>query len=494
MTDKVTKPRARKKREPKSTAVVPEDVSHQHARPLEVRTPKQEPDDEASPVQAVSAPDHELSLNSRTQSEVGDSVGAVRWQYKLPILYQPSKIQAEALDIAFISHFVDRNQGVRSFSPGIPWITHLPVLHTRATKLPLTLSIRAASMAFYAKVHQDPTIMVDSYKWYTMSLHSQRMSLSRLLVNSVPEDEEVLVPIILAMYEVYAGTTSTSVFQHLTAATKILEMRGPVNCGSGVSFPLFRAMRVSDSHKSMVYNHPSVFSTPDWMELPFQTQARNAHMCLVDILLVIPDRMRECELEGKMSSSFSKPIPPHVDLVSVRERTLQLLSDVDAWAKRYPHLTSTPNGPQYVTEDMGTILDDIGLPQNPSVIMLSEGFIALTAATYEAIRLILSMLLYKITSSPSSPADSTDSHQSTRSRLPSFVANSITFSKSVLDISAYIESTHPVGFDFMRSVFPLVVVAILGPLEEEQKAASRMLKRWGEMNGMKGLTAAWLHI
>ena len=119
------------------------------------------------------------------------------------------------------------------------------------------MSIRAASMAFYANVHGDPAIMVDSYRWYTLSLNGQRLALSKMDGSRIPGDDEVLVPLVLGLYEVYAGTTPTNVFQHLTASVKIIEMRGPQNCSSGVTFPLFKAMRVSDVSHDFLLAHAS---------------------------------------------------------------------------------------------------------------------------------------------------------------------------------------------------------------------------------------------
>lgn len=44
----------------------------------------------------------------------------------------------------------------------------------------------------------------------------------------------------------------------------------------------------------------------------------------------------------------------------------------------------------------------------------------------------------------------------------------------------------------MRSVFPLVVVASVGPRIEEESVARDMLDRWGQKKGMAGLCKAWL--
>lgn len=251
MTERVTKPRARKKKiVTKQNIVVAACKGNAPATPSARRdsaltTKLEASESETSlhnvPLSATSSEDEALS------SEAEQAIATIRYQYRAPQYYQPSKIQGDALDMAFISHFVEMNQSTRSYTPEMPWLTHLPVIHSKAIKPAVQLSIRAASMAFFAKLHHDPTILVDSYRWYIVSLNAQRMSLSRLNgPNRIPDDEEILVPIILGLYEVYAGTTSDSVLHHVAAACEIIKMRGPANCKSGVVWPLFKAMRVSD--------------------------------------------------------------------------------------------------------------------------------------------------------------------------------------------------------------------------------------------------------
>ena len=130
--------------------------------------------------------------------------------------------------------------------PEVLWLTRLHEIHSKTAEAALGFAIRAASMAFYARLHQNFSVLTDSYRWYIASLHRQRLSLSNLDSRCAPDNNSVLVPIILGVYEVYAGTTPMSVFQHLTAASKILEMIGPRNCALGVAHQLLRALRVSD--------------------------------------------------------------------------------------------------------------------------------------------------------------------------------------------------------------------------------------------------------
>jgi hypothetical protein len=256
MTDRVAKPRTRKKKTTsKPMVVVCKDDANTPSVRRDSTQPKSEPSEGGSPMSVVSWSNTSSSESSSWSAEAEKLIAAIRYQYRAPTLYQPSKAQADALDVAFMSHFVQLNQSTRSYTPEIPWLTHLPTLHNNSTKPAVRLSVRAASMAFFAKVHNDPTILVDSYRWYTVSLNAQRMSLARLGGRSIPDDEEILVPIILGLYEVYAGTTSDSVLLHVAAACEIIKMRGPDNCRSGIVWPLFKAMRSSDvSHRSNPIN------------------------------------------------------------------------------------------------------------------------------------------------------------------------------------------------------------------------------------------------
>jgi hypothetical protein len=251
MTDRVAKPRARKKKPITKPA-----AAYTKALPLRRDSPhhSSESSEGSSPTSVVSHA--AASEGSPWPVEAEQAIAAIRYQYRVPTLVQPSKAQADALDVAFMSHFVQLNQSSRSYTPELPWLTHLPTLYTNSVKPAVRLSVRAASMAFFAKVHNDPTVLVDSYRWYTLSLNAQRMSLARLGGQRIPDDEEILVPIILGLYEVYAGTTSHSVLLHVAAACEIIKMRGPSNCRSGVVWPLFKAMRSSDvGYSCSMFNH-----------------------------------------------------------------------------------------------------------------------------------------------------------------------------------------------------------------------------------------------
>jgi hypothetical protein len=246
----------------------------------------------------------------------------------------------------------------------------------------------------------------------------------------------------------------------------------------------------------MIFNEPSLFSYPEWMTIPFIIQPRNAHQYLVDILLAIPGCISLTGMTGSMSRFFSTPIPSRVDLQPVQQRTAQLLHDLAQWADENPHLTCVSAGPMIVTPELGRAVNGAVMTSSGSLtstVILPDTFIALTAATYEAVRLILTLLQHKISPRPAkSPSVAVDQNTPPHSPLPLLIASATTYARSILEIVTFLESTHPVGFDFMRSVFPLVVVAILGPEAEEQNSALDMMERWGESRGVGGLCGAWI--
>jgi len=250
----------------------------------------------------------------------------------------------------------------------------------------------------------------------------------------------------------------------------------------------------------MVFNTPSPFSSPEWMTVPFEGQSSNAHQLLTDVIFPVPDIISMLNMGGSMRSFFSRPIPPGVDTKPVEDRTRDLLQELDNWAVRYPHFTVLPSrSDNYtLTNDMETVMTPSAEETSPkgSNIVVAASFFALTAATYEATRLILLMLVMKVSPQApitplASPASST-TPPDPQGSCSTLVDAAILSSKHILNIAAYMESKHPVGFDFIRTVFPLVVVGILGPREKEKTVAQEMLDRWGEMRGMGGLCSAWL--
>ncbi|KAF1970043.1 hypothetical protein BU23DRAFT_557207 [Bimuria novae-zelandiae CBS 107.79] len=504
MTDRVTKPRQRKRRDIKNLPIERTTASKEVSPRIEVVI-KTEPDTLGHPSSIaalpVAVPPDRLYASDQVQrSELNskDAVARIQQHYRLPALVQPSRAIPDALDTAFISHFLQQNNNTRKFSPEVPFLTHLPNLHGNSSKPAMRLSIRAASMAFYAVVHRDTTILVDSYRWYNMSLNCQRLSLARLGSNNIPDPDEILVPIILSIYEAYAGTTETSIWPHMAAASKLIELRGSANC-TGITSTLFKIMRVSDAHKAIVFNLPSAFASSEWMTVPFIDQVKSAPQELTDIMLLIPETIAMLGIEpGSLRRFFSQPLPFSANVAPVAARLKEWLHLIDKWAQRFPYLTKAPEEDIIVTLDMTNLSIGVNVAWNGQM-ALPNSFVAFTAASYEALRLIIFLLLHKIMPKlapslgyPSPPSASSPGVVLTDEC--SIMDAAIAAAQAVLKIAKYQETTHQVGgYDVLRTVFPMVIVGNLGPTQKLKDRAVEMLSRWGRQKGISGLCAAWLN-
>lgn len=242
------------------------------------------------------------------------------------------------------------------------------------------------------------------------------------------------------------------------------------------------------------------------MTIPFVGMPRNAHHDLADIMLMIPECTNLCGIDGSLRTFFNSSFPPDADLEPCRKRTKELIKDLDEWAASYPYLTTLSSGLHIVEANMATLSVSGVKPAfegTSTDVILPDSFVALTIATFESVQLTLILLLHKLnTQDPNLQemfARSSPSSTSSRSSPPS-PSRSALFNQAVrsaeiiLKTAGHLEGTKTVGFDFIRSVTPVVVVAILGPTEELTGNAMAMLKRWGEKRGMNGLVGAWMHL
>lgn len=128
------------------------------------------------------------------------------------------------------------------------WYWELPTI-VAASQCPAVLhSVRAASMLHYGVLSKDISVQTEACQWYAKGLNSQRRSLelgSSKTRAVMPRDEDVLSPVMLALFELVAVTIPLGWIQHILAATNMLIMRGPENCQSGLVHMLFRTMRMT---------------------------------------------------------------------------------------------------------------------------------------------------------------------------------------------------------------------------------------------------------
>jgi hypothetical protein len=106
-------------------------------------------------------------------------------------------------------------------------------------------SIIAASMMYVGRQSGNPTVMAESYKWYGLGIAKQRKLLEELQHGQrAPTVEEICTPILLSFFEITCNTSPAGYFHHLMGAARLLEMRGPEECSSGILHQIFLTLRI----------------------------------------------------------------------------------------------------------------------------------------------------------------------------------------------------------------------------------------------------------
>lgn len=166
-------------------------------------------------------------------------------QLLLPASYQPSRIsQFEELYINhFIDFYFDQHAKVKLNS----WVNALPALLSASPSPGVRYSIRAATMAIYGKLTGDESIQLESIRWYTRGLESQRLQLQTLCEGgkAVSDASMVLVPLLLCHFEISMCTAPDAWMPHAVAAENILVMMGPHVCRTQQMHAIFLSVRVS---------------------------------------------------------------------------------------------------------------------------------------------------------------------------------------------------------------------------------------------------------
>jgi hypothetical protein len=172
---------------------------------------------------------------------------AASGQFLLPTAYQPSK--TAPFEQLFLGHFISAfdNRNLQG-TPTSSWYDHLPAIYNTSPYQSCQNSTRATMMVHYGVMTSNASIQTEAFKWYAKALESQRSFLEkdRLgLTEEVPAAEEILSPIILALFELVACTTPTGWMDHVTGAATMLEMRKPENCQTGLAHLVFRTIRTT---------------------------------------------------------------------------------------------------------------------------------------------------------------------------------------------------------------------------------------------------------
>jgi hypothetical protein len=213
---------------------------------------------------------------------------------------------------------------------------------------------------------------------------------------------------------------------------------------------------------SMIFNKPSVFSSPEWMSTPFVGVEKDAYQQLADIILTMPHCTASLDIPGSIRKVFKSPIPPTADVESCKKLASKLLADLNRWAIAHPHLTKVIAQPLDQSVALEPTDASVKSPEVPN------SFLRLVALNYMSTQMVLNMLLHKIKAG--------DDYHGKAARGAAAVLGGI------VDITM----TQAPGMDSMRCLPPLIMVMCAAPTPELEMNAQKMLQGWSAKLGGLG--------
>ena len=107
-------------------------------------------------------------------------------------------------------------------------------------------------MAHYGKISGDVSIQLDSMRWYSRGLETQRLenigTLRKIAMGGeacdIFNETTISTPMMLSFFETVMGTTPSGWAQHLGIASLMLQIIGPWKCREGILHHIFKVARV----------------------------------------------------------------------------------------------------------------------------------------------------------------------------------------------------------------------------------------------------------
>jgi hypothetical protein len=130
-------------------------------------------------------------------------------------------------------------------------VVHWPSRYIENSTSPaLKFAMRAGTMAFYGNLTKNVALQTDAGRWYSkaiqleMGILAAKASKKRGAPRTVNPDD-ILTPMILALFESAMCISPMGWAHHLTAAAKLLEVLGPEHCQKGAMHDIFRSVRLN---------------------------------------------------------------------------------------------------------------------------------------------------------------------------------------------------------------------------------------------------------
>lgn len=188
------------------------------------------------------------------------------------------------------------------------------------------------------------------------------------------------------------------------------------------------------------------------------------------------------KIRGTLRGFFETRIPPGVDVGPCRDLTVKLIADLDDWAATYSTLTKVSgrtcdtvasSADLHVTNQYGV---RPGLPDPP---------MTPTPLNYVATRLMLNMLMHKISTQSNTPPATPGSADL------SYLSEAIQCAEAIVDGAVELEKARTPRSDLLLHIAPVVCVACAAPTQELGNEAGELMQRW--TTTIAGCAVVWQH-
>ncbi|KAH8696237.1 hypothetical protein BGW36DRAFT_380493 [Talaromyces proteolyticus] len=406
----------------------------------------------------------------------------------------PPPWNLEIFDRTFIAQFVARIRNKRhKIDNKHAWLLKLPEIVTSHSAPPaLRHSTRAAATMFYSLLYHDLAAHTQACRWYSAALNAHRKFLSNCQSPATPGTnknvmdltglEVVATSVLLAVFEGFACTSPWGFYQHFAASCNAIKMRGPENCRTGMISQIFCSLRNIDICIALLKNDEPMFSSHEWRTIPFCNSPIPHSRVIFDIMLEISSCLNIHGTCGSLMAAIEM-IPDSPFRVGIEEKASQLLNDLDKWWTKFVNLNSTS------TEDftpLSIVTHDAwddkshGLLLHPFI--FQDGFTASTVTLYcSACIIVMKIMEVCDIIGPTTTALTGNSK-----------GHIISLCDTIFTIASFMERYPYCGLDFVRWVFPLVVVTNLSPSKPQRLQAKDMMKRWNTTLGISGICNVWI--
>lgn len=205
-------------------------------------------------------------FNTELSFPVSDDQSSYLDVFSYDVSIPPALVTSAYDEFCFVSNFTQLlTSSRRNYSNLRPesWIPKLPYLvATNSLPSPLKYALHAVALIYHAVTH-DSRAEIPAMKFYLAGIESYRSTVlgSRAketpmvsisgenLDPEMPHTSDIVAicgPILFSFYEALQDAGSDAELLHHSAATEMLQARGPDKCADGLAHSVMRSMRVKE--------------------------------------------------------------------------------------------------------------------------------------------------------------------------------------------------------------------------------------------------------